>query len=728
MYENLKSAVTAVVKQNGANEITGQNLQSVLLAMIDVLGKYGSFVGLAQTNTTPTTDEGNLFYIAAGKGTYSGFGLSVGDNELAIFSKPASTWTKLSIPVKTKINDGEITTAMLANGCVTTAKIADEAVTEGKIARNAVTSTKIADSSVTTSKIMGNAITTDKLDDLAVTRQKIANGAVETNTLADNAVTTPKIKDGNVTTAKIADGNVTTAKIADGNVTTAKIGNSAVTTDKLDDGAVTADKIGSLAITADEIANGAVTTAKIANGAVTTDKLDDGAVTSDKIYSQAVTTDEIANSAVTTAKIADGAVTSQKIGALAVQYGNLADNAVDGTKIANNSIRTANLLYGSVTTPKIANRNVTTEKLADGAVTTAKLADGSVTQDKLASDVVIPLAGVKIFNLTAYANNDYIYTNVADETTLLNGITYSDLVNGENKLFGLWIDTPILIAGILRQFGGNYYITGNYRERFYSIYIIVIGSSITNILVEVSNMARRTRRTGISQSELTRLSSAVAEQNLEKYGFKVGDSFTIGTRDYVIAGLNPMKGTSTPYRLTENHVGLIVIPHTTQKWNESGNTYTGGDGRGAGYANSDLHYYLTNTLLPLVQSDLGSANLLAHSKLLSNAVNQTGTNKMGSATGCSSSWGWVSSYISALSEVQVYGATVWSSSGFDTGEACRQLDVFRVYNHTEIFGGEYPWLRDVVSASAAANASHNGSAARDTASAAYCVAALVLFK
>lgn len=578
MYENLKSAVTAVVKQNGANEITGQNLQSVLLAMIDVLGKYGSFVGLAKTNTTPTTDEGNLFYIAAGKGTYSGFGLSVGDNELAIFSKPASTWTKLSIPVKTKINGGEITTAMLANGCVTTAKIADEAVTEGKIARNAVTSTKIADSSVTTSKIMGNAITTDKLDDLAVTRQKIANGAVETNKLADNAVTTPKIKDGNVTTAKIADGNVTTAK------------------------------------------------------------------------------------------------------------------------------------------------------LTDGAVTTAKFADGSVTQDKLASDVVIPLAGVKIFNLKAYANDDYIYTNVADETTLLNGITYSDLVNGENKLFGLWIDTPILIAGILRQFGGNYYITGNYRERFYDIYIIVIGSSITKILVEVSNMARRTRRTGISQSELIRLSSAVAEQNLEKYGFKVGDSFTIGTRDYVIAGLNPMKGTSTSYRLTENHVGLIVIPHTTQKWNESGNTYTGGDGRGEGYANSDLHHYLVNTLLPLVQGDLGSSHVLAHNKLLSNAVNQTGTNKMGSVTGCSSGWGWVSSYISALSEVQVYGATVWSSSGFDTGEACRQLDVFRVYNHTEIFGGEYPWLRDVVSASYAADARSTGRADFGTASNANSVAALVLFK
>lgn len=538
MYENLKSAVTAVVKQNGANEITGQNLQSVLLAVIDVLGKYGSFVGLAQTNTTPTTDEGNLFYIAAGKGTYSGFGLSVGDNELAIFSKPASTWTKLSIPVKTKISDGEITTAMLANGCVTTAKI-------------------------------GNG---------AVTNEKIGNNAVREENIADWAV-----KNRHITT---------------------------------------------------------------------------GAVTSEKIYEGAVTT----------------------------------------------------------------------AKLADGAVTTAKLADGSVTQNKLASDVVIPLAGVKIFNLTAYANDDYVDTNVADGTTLLNGITYSDLVNGQNKVFGLLLDNTTLIAGILRQYGGNYYINGNCRERFYSIYILVIGSSITNIFVKVSNMARRTRRTGISQSELTRLSSAVAEQNLEKYGFKVGDSFTVGTRDYVIAGLNPMKGTSTPYRLTENHVGLIVIPHTTQKWNASGNTYTGGDGRGAGYANSDLHYYLVNTLLPLVQQDLGSSHVLAHNKLLSNAVNQTGTNKMGSATGCSSNWGWVSSYISALSEVQVYGATVWSSSGFDTGEACRQLDVFRVYNHTEIFGGEYPWLRDVVSASIAATAHDYGSADYLAASAASYVAALVLFK
>lgn len=682
MYENLKSAVTAVVKQNGANEITGQNLQSVLLAMIDVLGKYGSFVGLAQTNTTPTTDEGNLFYIAAGKGTYSGFGLSVEDNELAIFSKPASTWTKLSIPVKTKINDGEITTAMLANGCVTTAKIADGSVSTAKLADRAVTGQKIATRTINSENIV--------FDVCRITANN-PNKDGSWHSVDFTSVCSLAFNNDQNFWQFIIDFDQDTVELAGfltQNFTTSATQNHA-----------RLEGIG-------KVSDG---TYNIVVDLYTNNRGSLNSATLNYQFQSAV-----ADGSITTAKIADGAVTSQKIGALAVQYGNLADNAVDGTKIANNSIRTANLQYGSVTADKIAAQAVTTDKIADGAVVNGKL------------------AGVKMFNLTAYSNDDYVDTNVNDETTLttlLNGITYSELVNGENKLFGLLIDSGTLIAGILCKAGtGLFMVTGNYRERFYSINIVASGSTITNIRVIVSNMARRTRRNVTSSSALQRLHYAVEEQNLEKYGFKVGDYFTINGRDYVIAGLNPMKGTSTPYRLTENHVGLIVIPHTTQKWNESGNTYTGGDGRGAGYANSDLHHYLVNTLLPLVQQDLGSSHVLAHSKLLSNAVNQTGTNKMGSATGCSSSWGWYADqYISALSEVQVYGATVWSSSGFDTGEACRQLDVFRVYNHTEIFGGEYPWLRDVVSASDAAAASYDGIATVATASPAYYVAALVLF-
>ena len=263
-----------------------------------------------------------------------------------------------------------------------------------------------------------------------------------------------------------------------------------------------------------------------------------------------------------------------------------------------------------------------------------------------------------------------------------------------------------------REVNGN---SGSYADPNLRTVVNTVGGALTDY-------ARKT------DFDLAVLKQAVADGNLEKYGLKPGDQKTINGHTYVIAGLNPMKGTSTPYRLTQNHVGLIVIPHTTQAWNASGNTYTGADGRGAGYLNSDLHYYLKNTLLPLVNTDHGSENLYGHSKLLSNAVNQNGYNKRGEATGCSSNWTWEADCkICALSEVQVYGAAIWSSSGYDTSEACRQLEVFQKYSHTEIFGGEYPWLRDVVSASYAARCHDYGCAGYGTASLAYYVAALILF-
>lgn len=249
------------------------------------------------------------------------------------------------------------------------------------------------------------------------------------------------------------------------------------------------------------------------------------------------------------------------------------------------------------------------------------------------------------------------------------------------------------------------------------------GAEIDNAVKAVLDRDR------LTDFSLADLHSAVAANSLAKYGLKPGDQKTINGHTYVIAGLNTMKGTTTHYRVKTNHVGLIVIPHTTQKWNASGNTSTGADSRGAGYQNSDLHYYLKNTVLPMCNTDLGAANLIGHTKLLTNAVNNSGYNKLGEASGCASGWSFEADCkISALSEVQVYGATVLSSSGLDTGEACRQLDVFQHYSHTEIFGSEYIWLRDVVSASLAALADSSGFATSDTASRACYAAALILFK
>lgn len=272
----------------------------------------------------------------------------------------------------------------------------------------------------------------------------------------------------------------------------------------------------------------------------------------------------------------------------------------------------------------------------------------------------------------------------------------------------------------------------------------ISGITSTDKLIH-ETMNRRTR-TNFTSKGLewfkTTLKSAIADKSLEKYGLKVGDyySTTNGgkTYNYVIAGLNTMKGTSSPYRLTTDHVGIIVDTNDTHAWNTGGTTTastnihstdgTWSAGTAAGYASCDLQYYLEHTVLPYVESDFGASNLKGHSKLYSTAVNTSGYNRFGSPGGCSSSWDWYTNQkICALSEIQVYGSIVWSSSGYDTGEACRQLDVFRVYNMNEIFEGRYPWLRDVASASSACYVNGYGVAYRVPASSAYCVAALILF-
>ena len=222
---------------------------------------------------------------------------------------------------------------------------------------------------------------------------------------------------------------------------------------------------------------------------------------------------------------------------------------------------------------------------------------------------------------------------------------------------------------------------------------------------------------------LANLISAVASGKYCDYDIEPGDYYEASASGYtyIFAGDNPLRGTYTGYPITADHAGLIVQTHATAGWNTT-NTTTGG------YVSSNLHSYLVNTVLPKVKTDLGVDHLYAHKKLYSTSVGTSLYNRLGSATGASNNWAWSDGqYISALTEMQVYGGTVWSSSGYDTGEADQQLEVFRRFKHTEIFKDEYPWLRDVASSSYAAGAAGYGHAGGNSASAAHHVAGLIAF-
>jgi hypothetical protein len=114
------------------------------------------------------------------------------------------------------------------------------------------------------------------------------------------------------------------------------------------------------------------------------------------------------------------------------------------------------------------------------------------------------------------------------------------------------------------------------------------------------------------------------------------------------------------------------------------------------------------------------SHLKTTNELLSNAINATGYNRFGTNSGCSSGFTWKNVQACLMSEIEVYGSVVWSSSGYDIGTAKRQFEVFAMDERTINNRSSYYWLKDVASASSFADAGRDGGAGCDSASYAGC--------
>ena len=103
------------------------------------------------------------------------------------------------------------------------------------------------------------------------------------------------------------------------------------------------------------------------------------------------------------------------------------------------------------------------------------------------------------------------------------------------------------------------------------------------------------------------------------------------------------------------------------------------------------------TINQQLYAEFGS-HLKTTRELVSNAINATGYNRFGSATGCASIWGWISAQAILMSEIECYGSIVWSSSGYDTGNSNRQLPLFAFSKQAQNNHSAYYWLKDIASA------------------------------
>ena len=167
--------------------------------------------------------------------------------------------------------------------------------------------------------------------------------------------------------------------------------------------------------------------------------------------------------------------------------------------------------------------------------------------------------------------------------------------------------------------------------------------------------------------------------------------------------------------INTHHAAVIVTGFSNVVWNKTNST-------AGGYVASLIHKWLVGSVLPQIETWFGSAKVLSHQKLLTNAI--TGD--------AASGWAWSSQKISLLSENQMYGSKVWGNSkaangGYEPGEAFKHLNVFNHIDANLLFGNENIWLRDIASAVWAASLNLRGGANyTDASNAGFAPAALIL--
>ena len=92
-YTNLINSIKAVIKQNGTNDITGQLMQDVLVAMTNSIGRFAAFAGTAMPSTNPNNPDQTVYYLTSIPGTYVNFGgIVVPPDRLVALHNISGSW------------------------------------------------------------------------------------------------------------------------------------------------------------------------------------------------------------------------------------------------------------------------------------------------------------------------------------------------------------------------------------------------------------------------------------------------------------------------------------------------------------------------------------------------------------------------------------------------------------------------------------------------------------
>lgn len=182
-----------------------------------------------------------------------------------------------------------------------------------------------------------------------------------------------------------------------------------------------------------------------------------------------------------------------------------------------------------------------------------------------------------------------------------------------------------------------------------------------------------------------------------------------GSQYVTIASIGGLAHNGDNIGLTPNH--LVMVPGQgfgdTQHFGRSRmnptNTTVGGY-KGSEMNTTVLGAVATSgstatgaTINQQLYAEFGS-HLKTTRELISKSINASGYNRFGTSGGCSNGWEWGSYQAILMSEIEVYGSIVWSSSAYDTGTANHQFELFAHSKSAINNRSAWYWLKDVASA------------------------------
>lgn len=197
---------------------------------------------------------------------------------------------------------------------------------------------------------------------------------------------------------------------------------------------------------------------------------------------------------------------------------------------------------------------------------------------------------------------------------------------------------------------------------------------------------------------------------------------TVGSQYVTIAGFDTMMNNGEDGKYVNYHHAVMVPGQGFEGIQHFGrHAMNATDTTDGGYAASVMDQSVLGavategstasgaTINQQLYAEFGS-HLKTTDELLSTSINATGTNRFGTANGCSNNWDWSMRQAVLMSEIEVYGSTVWSSSGYDTGTAKMQLPLFAHSRNAMNDRSAWYWLKDVASSAGFCCCGDNGNA------------------